>query len=151
VGLVFRLVTHEVGLGGRGEVRACSLEEASALFARYGAAVDGRDREGLGEAFAAAGSFLNEEAGGETIGPLSPREAIVDFVAGATADPARQLRHVVTNVLSDGDRVRANLVLFITEAGATRLAATGVYDGAVVEEDGALRFARLDCLLDTPL
>jgi SnoaL-like domain len=151
VGLVFRLVTHEVGLGGRGEVRARSQEEASALFARYGAAVDERDRAGLGVVFAAAGTFLNAEVGGETIGPLSPREAIVDFVAGATADPARQLRHVVTNVLREGDRVRANLVLFATAAGTTSLAATGVYDGEVVEEDGALRFARLDCLLDAPL
>ncbi len=121
------------------------------LFARYGAAVDEKDREALEEVFAATGSFVNAEVGGDVIGPLSPREAIVDFVAEATAEPARQLRHVITNVQREGDLVRANLVLFVTEAGATRLAVSGVYDGEVVEEDGALRFARLDCLLDASL
>jgi len=151
VRLEFRLVTHEVGLGSRGEALGGSHRDAVCdLFARYGRAVDERDRDALGEVFAREGTFVNEFADGE-VASFSSRAAIVEFVAGATSDPARQLRHLIGNVQVEGSRVRANLVLFVTADGATSPATTGVYDGETVAEDGRLRFARLDCRLDAAL
>jgi hypothetical protein len=144
-----------VGLGaceeGAGGARVAAILELEQLFSSYGAGADEGDRDLLAGAFAAAAEFVNVERGGPTIGPLNSRQEIVDLVQGASADPARQLRHVITNVRLDGAVARANLVLFVTEDGAAAPPLTGVYEAETTNEEGRLCFSRLLCTLDRPL
>jgi uncharacterized protein (TIGR02246 family) len=102
-----------------------------ALAARYNFAIDTGD----GEAFAATfveGGVLNG-AGSETEG----RAALAAFAVGF-AGSVRGPRHVVTNMVIDGDGKATSTVLAI-----------GGYDDTLSKEDGTWRFVRRSFTLDS--
>ena len=125
------------------------------LLAGYGAANDLRDVALIGDCFTPDGTFLLHIAGGQTIGPLEPREELVAFFGAAFAAQNDQRRHVVTNVRlleSDDDRARveAYLTLIVTDGGQTTLQSAGRYDAEVVHDGTGWRFRAMTLFLDSP-
>ena len=125
------------------------------LFADYGAANDLRDVALIGDCFTADGAFLLHIAGGQTIGPLEPRDEVLAFFGAAFGAQSDQRRHVVTNIRlleSDDDRarVRAYLTLIVTDGGRTALQSAGRYDAEVVADGEDWRFRSLTLFLDSP-
>ena len=130
-------------------------EALADLFAAYGAANDLRDVGLIGECFTADGAFTLHIADADTIGPLEPRDALLDFFGQAFAAQDDRRRHVVTNLrlLEDGPdaaRAQAYLTLIVTDAGATQLKSAGRYDAEVVREGEGWRFRSLTLVLDSP-
>jgi uncharacterized protein (TIGR02246 family) len=125
------------------------------LFATYAAANDARDVAGIGDCFTADAAFTLHIAGADSIGPLAPRDALVEFFGQAFAAQSDQRRHVITNLrlLDDGAdaaRAEAYLSLIVTDAGATALKSAGRYRAEAVREGGAWRFRSLTLDLDSP-
>jgi hypothetical protein len=131
-----------------------SRDDLHELFGAYGAANDLRDTALIGECFTAEGTFTLHIAGADTIGPLGPRDAVLDFFGQAFAAQSDQRRHVVTNLrlLEDGEdgRAEAYLTLIVTDAGTTELKSAGRYDVRLAREGGALRFSDMVLYLDSP-
>ena len=132
-----------------------SRDDLHELFGAYGAANDLRDTALIGECFTAEGTFTLHIAGADTIGPLGPRDAVLDFFEQAFAAQSDQRRHVVTNLrlLEDGEdaaRAEAYLTLIVTDEGATQLKSAGRYDAEVVLEAEGWRFRALTLFLDSP-
>lgn len=132
-----------------------SRDHLHELFGAYGAANDLRDTALIRECFAAEGAFTLHIAGADTIGPLRPRDAVLDFFGQAFAAQRDQRRHVVTNMrlLEDGEdaaRAEAYLTLIVTDAGVTQLKSAGRYDAEVVREAEGWRFRALTLFLDSP-
>jgi len=125
------------------------------LFAAYAAANDLRDAGLIGECFTPEGAFTLHIAGADTIGPLQPRDAFLEFFGQAFAAQSDQRRHVVTNLrlLDDGEtsaRAEAYLTLIVTDGGHTALKSAGRYDAEVVREAEGWRFRALTLYLDSP-
>jgi uncharacterized protein (TIGR02246 family) len=125
------------------------------LFGAYGAANDLRDTALVGECFTADGAFTLHIAGADTLGPLRPRDAVLDFFGQAFAAQSDQRRHVVTNLrlLEDGEdvaRAEAYLTLIVTDGGITELKSAGRYDAEVAREADGWRFRALTLFLDSP-
>ena len=125
------------------------------LFSAYGAANDLRDAGLIGECFTADGAFTLHIAGADSLGPLAPRDALLDFFGAAFAAQSDQRRHVVTNLRlvedgSDGARAEAYLTLIVTDGGATALKSAGRYETVVVREAGGWRFREMVLHLDSP-
>jgi ketosteroid isomerase-like protein len=125
--------------------------EVAELFARYAAAMDDADFERLRDVFTADASFTVDIADGPTVGPFETRDAIVDFISSTTQEQQDQRRHVITNVRTeDGRAAYGVLSLFVTAGGELTVQTTGVYRTELAEEDGRLRFRRMDLALDRP-
>ena len=125
------------------------------LLAAYGAANDQRDVAQIGDCFTDEGAFTLHIAGGDTIGPLEPREQVLAFFGAAFGAQSDQRRHVVTNIrllASDDDRARveAYLTLIVTDAGTTELKSAGRYDAEVVHDGTHWRFRAMMLFLDSP-
>jgi hypothetical protein len=131
-----------------------SRDDLHELFGAYGAANDLRDTALIGECFTAEGTFTLHIAGADTIGPLGPRDAVLDFFGQAFAAQRDQRRHVVTNLrlLEDGEDARAEayLTLIVTDAGTTELKSAGRYDVRLAREEGEWRFRDMVLNLDSP-
>ena len=124
------------------------------LFASYAAANDLRDVAAIGDCFTPDGAFILHIAGGDTIGPLEPREEVVAFFGAAFSGQSDQRRHVVTNMRlleSDDDRARveAYLTLIVTDGGRTALQSAGRYDAVVVGDGTEWRFRAMTLFLDS--
>lgn len=125
------------------------------LLAGYAAANDLRDVALIGECFTSDGAFTLHIAGGQTIGPLEPRDELVAFFGAAFGAQSDQRRHVVTNIRlleSDDDRARveAYLTLIVTDGGTTTLQSAGCYDTEVVRDGTGWRFRAMTLFLDSP-
>jgi hypothetical protein len=132
-----------------------SRDDLHELFGAYGTANDLRDPALIGECFTAEGTFTLHIAGADTIGPLRPRDAVLDFFGQAFAVQSDQRRHVVTNMrlLEDGEdaaRAEAYLTLIVTDGGTTELKSAGRYDVRLAREGGAWRFRDMVLHLDSP-
>jgi uncharacterized protein (TIGR02246 family) len=119
-----------------------------ALAARYNFAIDTGD----GDAFAATfveGGVLNG-AGSETEG----RTALAAFAVGF-AGSVRGPRHVVTNMVIDGDgkfatfKAYMQLSIMSGEPATSTVLAIGGYDDTLSKEDGTWRFVRRSFTLDS--
>jgi hypothetical protein len=125
------------------------------LFGAYAAANDARDAAAIGECFHADGAFTLHIAGADTIGPLQPRESVLEFFGQAFAAQSDQRRHVVTNLrlvedAADRALVEAYLTLIVTDDGRTELKSAGLYRADVVQDAAGLRFQSLVLFLDSP-
>jgi uncharacterized protein (TIGR02246 family) len=118
------------------------------LAARYNFAIDTGD----GEAFAATfveGGVLNG-AGQVTEG----RAALADFARNFAAS-VRGPRHVVTNMVIDGDgkfatfKAYMQLSIMSGEPAQSTVLAIGGYDDTLSKEDGTWRFVRRSFTLDS--
>jgi uncharacterized protein (TIGR02246 family) len=118
------------------------------LASRYNFAIDTGD----GEAFAAAfveGGVLNA-AGQVTEG----RAALADF-ARSFAGSVRAPRHVITNLVIDGDRNSATLKAYLQlsimsgEPAQSTVLAIGEYNDTLSKEDGTWRFVRRTFTIDS--
>jgi len=125
------------------------------LFADYGWPMDSREWDGLGPTFTGDADFTIAITGGDTIGPITGREAIVEFCSSTVERQTDQRRHVITNVRvgpqTDTEAtVTAILTLVTVENGALTVKATGLYRTRVVLDGGAWRFASMHLTLDLP-
>lgn len=125
------------------------------LFGAYAAANDLRDVGLVGDCFTADGAFTLHIAGADTIGPLEPRDALLEFFGQAFGAQDDQRRHVITNLrlVEDGEdaaRAEAYLSLIVTDAGVTALKSAGRYRADLVRDGGAWRFRSLTLDLDSP-
>jgi ketosteroid isomerase-like protein len=111
-----------------------AAEVAELLYA-YGAAVDGRDLEGLGRLLTDDVKLTRPD------GTREGRQAFLDYYRSVFAGPAT-MRHFATNVraTADGDLLRATAyfqaMFFLPDL--TRLV-TGRYDDALQRGPGGLR------------
>ena len=124
------------------------------LFASYAAANDLRDVGLIGDCFTSDGAFILHIAGGDTIGPLEPRDEVLAFFGSAFAAQSDQRRHVVTNIrllesADDRARVEAYLTLIVTDGGTTELKSAGRYDAVVVGDGTGWRFRAMTLFLDS--
>jgi uncharacterized protein (TIGR02246 family) len=124
------------------------------LFASYAAANDLRDVGLIGDCFTSDGAFILHIAGGDTIGPLEPRDEVLGFFGSAFAAQSDQRRHVVTNIrllesADDRARVEAYLTLIVTDGGTTELKSAGRYDAVVVGDGTGWRFRAMTLFLDS--
>jgi hypothetical protein len=132
-----------------------SRDDLEELFGAYGAANDLRDTALIGDCFTEDGAFTLRIAGADTIGPLEPRDAVLEFFGAAFAAQSDQRRHVVTNVRlleagGEAGRAEAYLTLIVTDGGRTELKSAGRYDVRLAREDGGWRFREMVLQLDSP-
>ncbi|MGH3495549.1 MAG: nuclear transport factor 2 family protein [Sciscionella sp.] len=125
------------------------------LWAGYGAANDLHDGELMESCFTEDASFTIHIAGADSVGPLQPREKVLEFITGAVSAQTDQRRHVLTNFRYFDDeepraRVGAYLSLVVTDNGQTVTKSAGVYDAEVVLTDGQWRFRSMVLSLDSP-
>jgi uncharacterized protein (TIGR02246 family) len=112
------------------------------LFAQYAHRIDGRDFDGFGELFTVDADY--SLAGNAQQG----RNAITAFMRSVMTNPGGA--HIITNVSarSTGDGTVAAVADYLLtrrpEPDAPfAVIGVGKYDGTVVHDDGAWRFARL--------
>jgi uncharacterized protein (TIGR02246 family) len=112
------------------------------LFARYAHRIDDRDFDGFGELFTTDADY--SLAGNAQQG----RDAIKDFMRSVMTSPGGA--HIITNVSarSTGDGTVAAVADYLLTRrpepdGPFAVIGVGKYDGTVVHDDGAWRFARL--------
>ena len=125
------------------------------LFADYGWPMDSREFSVLGGTFTEAAEFTIVITGGDTIGPISGRDAIVEFCSSTVGEQTDQRRHVITNVRigdqTDTDaEVTAILTLIVVADGALTVKSSGLYRTRVVRDGDAWRFASMHLTLDLP-
>lgn len=113
------------------------------LFGRYGSALDDDHFEWLDDIFTSDAEYTIYVAGGETIGPVSSREKVVEMLTGALKQVNAehgQTRHAITNMWADGDTARAVLTQTVTSPqGELAVLVTGTYTVEMGEEDGQTR------------
>jgi uncharacterized protein (TIGR02246 family) len=118
------------------------------LSARYNFAIDTGDGEAFGAAFVENGVL--DAAGQVTEG----RAALADY-ARAFARSVRAPRHVVSNLVLDGDGKFATLKAYLQlsimsgEPPQSTVLAIGGYDDTLSKEDGTWRFVRRTFTMDT--
>jgi uncharacterized protein (TIGR02246 family) len=112
------------------------------LFAQYAHRIDGRDFDAFGELFTTDADY--SLAGNAQQG----RDAIKDFMRSVMTSPGGA--HIITNVSarSTGDGTVAAVADYLLTRrpepdGPFAVIGVGKYDGTVVHDDGAWRFARL--------
>lgn len=124
------------------------------LFADYGWPMDSREWAVLSGVFTENAEFTITIAGGDTIGPIVGREAIVEFCSSTVNAQTDQRRHVITNVRvgpeTDTDAtVTAILSLIVVAEGRLEVKSSGLYRTRVVRDaDGEWRFASMLLELD---
>lgn len=124
--------------------------QVAELFAKFGAAVDQHRADTLTDVLAEGASFEVIVAGGETYGPFSPRDAVIEFVGSTVTAQTDQRRHCITNFRREGASVFAYLSLLVTEAGELSPRSTGVYEATLAAENGQPRINALRLTLDRP-
>jgi hypothetical protein len=125
------------------------------LWGAYGAANDQHDLALMESCFTEDASFTIHIAGTDSVGPLAPRSAAVEFFRDALTAQIDQRRHVLTNfryLVDEPDRaqVMAYLSLLVTDNGETVTKSAGRYDTEVVAEAGEWRFRSMVLHLDSP-
>lgn len=125
------------------------------LFADYGWPMDSREFSVLGDTFTENADFTIVITGGDTIGPISGRDAIVEFCSSTVGEQTDQRRHVITNVRigpeteTEAD-VTAILTLIVVADGALEVKSSGLYRTRAVLDGGRWRFASMHLTLDLP-
>lgn len=131
-------------------------EQIRDVLADYGWGNDAKDEAVLNSVFHDDARFaLTIEGMDEPIGPFEGREAIVGFIYPTVRDQTDQRRHVIVNhrfVVDEPERarVRAYLVLLVTDAGELEAKSTGVYDVWFALRGGAWKITSMDLALDRP-
>ncbi|HEX5191957.1 MAG TPA: nuclear transport factor 2 family protein [Solirubrobacteraceae bacterium] len=131
-------------------------EQIRDVLADYGWGNDAKDEAALNSVFHDDARFaLTIEGVDEPIGPFEGREAIVGFIYPTVRDQTDQRRHVIVNhrfVVDEPERarVRAYLVLLVTDAGELEAKSTGVYDVWFALRGGAWKITSMDLALDRP-
>jgi 3-phenylpropionate/cinnamic acid dioxygenase small subunit len=124
------------------------------LVFTYARAYDERRLDTLGDCFTADAVFAWEIAGGPSGGPFEGRDAIVSSNAASLASQDDTRRHVMTNVIIEGDgdkrTVTSYLTLFAHQDGQLRALTTGVYSDEVVRVDAGWKFRNRHLLCDLP-
>ena len=125
------------------------------LFADYGWPMDSREFSVLGDTFTEDAEFTIVITGGETIGPISGRDAIVEFCSSTVGEQTDQRRHVITNVrigpqTDTSAEVTAILTLIVVADGALEVKSSGLYRTQAVLDGDAWRFASMHLTLDLP-
>lgn len=124
------------------------------LFADYGWPMDSREWPVLESVFTEDAEFTITIAGGDTIGPIAGRDAIVEFCSSTVNAQTDQRRHVISNLRlgpeTDVDAtVTAILTLVVVENGQLEVKSSGLYRTKVVREaDGKWRFSSMLLELD---
>ena len=131
---------------------ALSIEDRLAiqdLYSDYCHTID----DGRGKAFAACFTADGTLEVGGMREPLAGVDALTAF-GDATAQARPGLRHVVTNLLVDGDgdsaTGRAYLYAYATAADGHQVLMTGRYQDTLRKVDGSWRFASRTMVADTP-
>lgn len=130
-------------------------DEIAELLSNYAWAMDAGDFEALHDIFAEDASFVIHIAGADSVGPIAPRQAIVDFIGGTVSDQQDQRRHVISNQRfesrGDGEAVvTATLTLNVIESGSLEVKSTGIYRADLVREEAGWRMRGLEISLDLP-
>jgi uncharacterized protein (TIGR02246 family) len=118
------------------------------LAARYNFAIDTGDGDAFAAAFVENGAL--NAAGQVTEG----RPALADY-ARNFASSVRAPRHVITNVVIDGDGNSATLKAYLQlsimsgEPAQSTVLAIGGYDDTLSKEDGTWRFVRRTFTMDS--
>ena len=125
------------------------------LFADYGWPMDSREFSVLGDVFTEDAEFTIVITGGDTIGPISGRDAIVEFCSSTVGEQQDQRRHVITNVrigpqTENDATVTAILTLIVVAEGALTVKSSGLYRTQVVLDGDAWRFTSMHLTLDLP-
>ena len=125
------------------------------LFADYGWPMDSREFSVLGDVFTKDAEFTIVITGGDTIGPISGRDAIVEFCSSTVGEQQDQRRHVITNVrigpqTENDATVTAILTLIVVAEGALTVKSSGLYRTQVVLDGDAWRFTNMHLTLDLP-
>ena len=119
------------------------------LFSDYGWPMDSREWPVLSGTFTEDADFTIAITGGDTIGPINGRDAIVEFCSSTVNEQTDQRRHVITNVrLAGGDKATSTLTLLVVDNGELIVKSCGVYRVDLVREGGAWRFGAMDLALD---
>ncbi len=131
-------------------------EQIKDLLADYGWGNDTKDEAVLNSVFADDARFHLTIAGiEEPIGPFEGREAIVGFIYPTVRAQTDQRRHVIVNhrfLVDEPERarVRAYLVLQVTDGGELETKSTGVYDVWLQARAGVWKITSMDLALDRP-
>jgi hypothetical protein len=125
------------------------------LFSDYGWPMDSREWPVLSDTFTEDADFTIAITGGDTIGPIRGRAAIVEFCSSTVNEQTDQRRHVITNVRigpqTDTDAtVTAILTLIVVADGELTVKSSGLYRTRVVRDGDAWRFASMHLTLDLP-
>jgi uncharacterized protein (TIGR02246 family) len=125
------------------------------LLSHYAWAMDAGDFEALNDVFTEDASFVIHIAGADSVGPIAPRQEIVDFIGGAITGQQDQRRHVISNQRYEREGesdavVTATLTLNVIADGRLTVQATGIYRAEVVLQDGAWRIRDFTISLDLP-
>lgn len=125
------------------------------LFGSYGAANDTHDLILMESCFTEDATFTLHIAEADSIGPLNPRSAIVQFFGDALGAQTDQRRHVLTNFrysdeTSSSAGVDAYLTLLVSEDGKTEAKSAGRYETGVVLDRDQWRFRSMVLWLDSP-
>ena len=125
------------------------------LFADYGWPMDSREFSVLGDTFSEDATFTIAITGGDTIGPIVGRDAIVEFCSSTVSEQTDQRRHVITNVRVGAQteteaEVTAILTLIVVADGALTVKSSGLYRTRAVLDGEAWRFASMHLTLDLP-
>ena len=125
------------------------------LFADYGWPMDSREWEVLGPTFTEDAAFTIVITGGDTIGPITGRDAIVEFCSSTVNEQQDQRRHVITNVRIGPETATtatatAILTLIVVADGALEVKSSGLYRTEAVLDGDAWRFRSMHLTLDLP-
>ena len=125
------------------------------LLSHYAWAMDAGDVEALNDVFTEDASFVIHIAGADSVGPISPRKEIVDFIGSTVQGQQDQRRHVISNqhYEREGDDdavVTTMLTLNVIADGRLTVQATGVYRAEVLRQDGGWRIRDFSISLDLP-
>jgi uncharacterized protein (TIGR02246 family) len=126
-------------------LRTDDIIEITQLYARYAHAVDDGDGKAFAHCFVADGA-LNVGHGE----PITGRETLEGF-ASALPSQLPGIRHVVTNILLDGDGDEATGAAYLTVyvGGAQpKLVMTGRYRDQLRRDGGSWAFVRRDLTPD---
>lgn len=125
------------------------------VFSDYAWAMDAGDFDLLRQVFHEDASFTIEITGADTVGPIAPGAAIVDFISTTVQGQNDQRRHLVNNLRyeREGEEdavVTATLTLIVITDGELVVQSTGVYRSEVVLEGGRWQFREFNLALDLP-
>jgi ketosteroid isomerase-like protein len=117
-------------------------------LARYAFALDQHDLAALEQILTGSATWTFSIAGQATLGPVSGREAILDFVRGTLEEQADQRRHNLVNIsvfaatTSTAD-AQAYLMLTSSADGAPSIIATGFAMFKLEKSESGWRIAEL--------
>jgi len=115
---------------------------------RYAYALDQHDLAALEQLFTSSATWTFSSAGQAALGPISGREAILDFVRGTLTEQAAQQRHNLANISVSAATAgtadaQAYLILTSSAGGAPSITATGFAMFKLEKSDSRWRIAEL--------